>query len=415
MPIDISYTRKLNLNLTTFFFIICCFPWVSFSTNTFDSQPWPLLSGSIILLIDKQKRIPKYILVPIILTILGFIISLYQTNLDKSIYSNLTPFFIRTLFNFSSFYIVLILSWNAFSRGYEKLKLINTIKFTNFIYYIFAFVQYQFPSIVGFLTNSRGNWGNGRGLNSLTPEPTYFAFFLILSSLIIFAARGFSFKEDKLIHLLNIFTIIFIAQSASGIFILLILFFGNIVRRFLKLKISKKDLIIGILLTTGLLIIVPAFLQNRSIGSRFFILLLQTLENPNMIYLADESTRVRIGNIVLTIYIAFKNYLIPQGILGLTSAFNEHSYSFGGIFKESFNARLMTWIGDWIYTLGIFGLSSLSIFFIKIKSRLNSGVQNYFLAIFSFILLFSIPISFPFAAILISLLLTNPREEYLLD
>ncbi len=415
MSVDISYARKINLNITTIFFVICCFPWVNFSTNTFDSQPWALLSGSIILLIDKQKRIPKYILIPLILTILGFIISTYQTNLDEFNFSDLIPYVLRSLFNFSSFYIVLILSWNAFSRGYEKLKLINIIKFTNFIYYIFAFVQIQFPSIVKFLVNSRGMWGNERGLNSLTPEPTYFAFFLISSSLIIFAARGFSFKEDKLIHLMNIFAITFVAQSSSGIFILLILFFGNIVRRFLKLKISKKDFIIGTLVTTFLFIILPLISQNILIGRRFIDLFSKILENPNMIFLADESTRTRIGSIFLTIYIAFTNYLIPQGILGLYSAINEYSSSFGGIFKESFSGRLMTWIGDWIYTLGIFGLSSLSIFYIKIKSKMHSGVQYYFLAIFWFILLFSIPISFPFPAILISLLLTNSREEYLFE
>ena len=115
-----------------------------------------------------------------------------------------------------------------FSRGYDKLKLIKIVKLSNYIYYLFAIIEINSPTIIEFLGNSRPS--GGRGLTSLTPEPTFFAIFIIFSSLLIFAARGFSFKEDRITHFLNIFGVIFIAHSATGILILSIIFLGNIIR-----------------------------------------------------------------------------------------------------------------------------------------------------------------------------------------
>ena len=138
MSLNISNPRNIYLNLVTIFFFICGFPWVSFSSNNMDSQPWPLLFGSMILIIDKQKKIPKYLLISLTLTSLGLIFSIYQSILAHSSYLNLSPWILRSIANYSSFFVVLILSWNAFSRGYERLKLINIVKITTFIYYIFA-------------------------------------------------------------------------------------------------------------------------------------------------------------------------------------------------------------------------------------------------------------------------------------
>ena len=133
MLINNTYSKRIYLNFITIFFFVCCFPWVSFSTNTMDSQPWALLLGLIILLLDKQKRIPKYIAAAFILTFFGLNISIYRTfsmSYELNLV-NLAPWIFRAIANYSSFYIVLILSWNAFTRGYEKLKLIQIVKISN--------------------------------------------------------------------------------------------------------------------------------------------------------------------------------------------------------------------------------------------------------------------------------------------
>ncbi len=414
MFLDISNSRKIYLNFINLFFFICCFPWVSFSTNNMDSQPWPLLTGLIILLLDKKTKLPKFILLAFVLTFLGLIISTYHTfsmNSQLNIV-NLAPWIFRAFANYGSFYIVLSLSWNAFSRGYEKLKLIQIIKISTLIYYLFSIIEKFNPSIIEFIGNARPS--GGRGLTSLTPEPTFFAVFIIFSSLIIFASRGFSLKEDKYMHLLNIFGVIFIAQSASGILILSIIFLGNIIRRLLGLKINKKDILIIISTSTVLFIVIPLFLKEIIAGSRAYSLFLKFITNPANIYLVDESVRTRVGNIIVSIYIAFSKYLIPQGILGLKYVASEYTDIFNGVFIESNESKIMSWTGDWIFTLGIFGISSLLIFFIKIRNRIYTNSQHYFFAIFFIISFIAIPISFPFSAILISLLLTNQKDNNLI-
>ena len=201
MLLDIYDSKKINL--VSIFFILCCFPWVSFSTNELDSQPWVILLGSAVLLIDKNKKIPKYMLTAFILTIFGLVLSIYKTMTSAPAALDMTSWIIRSIANYGTFYVVLIISWNAFSRGYDKLKLIKIVKLSNYIYYLFAIIEINSPTIIEFLGNSRPS--GGRGLTSLTPEPTFFAIFIIFSSLLIFAARGFSFKEDRITHFLNIF------------------------------------------------------------------------------------------------------------------------------------------------------------------------------------------------------------------
>ena len=412
MLLNNSYYKKINL--VSIFFFICCFPWVSFSTNELDSQPWALLFGSLILFLDKNKKIPKYLLTALILSFLGLTISIYKTLTGGHNFEflGILPWIIRSIANYGSFYIVLIVSWNVFSRGYDKLNLIKIVKFSNYLYYLFSIIEVYIPSITQFIGNSRPS--GGRGLTSLTPEPTFFAVFLIFSSLIIFAARGFTFKEDKIIHLLNIFGVIFIAQSASGILILSIIFLGNVIRRILDLKISKKDIMILILLIIILSIIVPLFFKIIVSQTRAYSLFLKLIKNPATIYLVDESVRTRVGNIFVSIYIAFSKYLIPQGIVGLKYISSEYTHIFNGVFIESNESKIMSWNGDWIFTLGIFGISSLSIFFIKIKDMIYSNVQYYFVSIFFIISFIAIPVSFPFSAILFSLLLTNLKEKNLI-
>ena len=406
-------SRKIYLNFINIFFFVCCFPWVSFSTNSMDSQPWALLIGSLILLSDKRTKIPKYIFTAFVITFFGLIISIYRTSsMPESYPVDLAPWILRSIANYSSFYVVLILSWNALSRGYERLKLIQIVKISTLIYYLFSIIEYYFPSIIEFIGNARPS--GGRGLTSLTPEPTFFAVFIIFASLIIFAARGFSFKEDKYMHFLNIFGVIFIAQSASGILILSIIFLGNIIRRLLGLKINKKDIFILISLCIIFFIVIPLFLKDIIAGSRAYGLFLRLIANPTNIYLVDESVRTRVGNIIVSIYIAFSKYLIPQGILGLKYIASEYTNIFDGAFIESNESKIMSWTGDWIFTLGIFGISSLLIFFMKIRDRIYTNAQYYFLAIFFIISFIAIPISFPFSAILISLLLTNQKDKNLI-
>ena len=73
------------------------------------------------------------------------------------------------------------------------------------------------------------------------------------------------------------------------------------------------------------------------------------------------------GNIFVSLYIAFSKYFIPQGIVGLKFIASEYSDIFDGVFNESRESKIMSWTGDWIFTIGIFGISSLSIFFLKLE------------------------------------------------
>ena len=245
--------------------------------------------------------------------------------------------------------------------------------------------------------------GQGRGLTSLTPEPGFFGIYLIASSMLIILLNNFSVKKDARIHLINIISIIFLALSIMNFLYLLTFLFSFCVFKVLSLKIYKSYIFllpILILLFTGI-IYFDDFLSNYRIYDLGKVILL----NPYKFLvgsIGDNSSFWRIADIIYPLQISINNFFFPQGFSGLL--FKEGNVNFQSIF-ENYNSTIMSWLSSWIFSLGIFGIISLSTIFKSILKNYKSFKEYFFIYCFLIFTLTSIPLSFPLIPIIISVLL----------
>lgn len=374
----------------TFFYISCCFPWLSFSILDNDSQPWYVIIGSIILITNKDIKINKTILYSLIFTLLGIFFS-------ALINPNITSLLLRSTYNFLSFYIILIVSYSALVKGFNKYLLSKIFIFSNYIYILFSLIEIQFPSLIKFLSNWRTT--PNRGLTSLTPEPGYFGMYLILSSLLIITLNNFNFKSNRFIHFLNIFSIVFLALSAMNTLYLFIFFVSFTALKIFQLKIYRYYFLLIPFLIIGGFIIVRIELLN---DTRLFTLIEILINNPSSLLIGDLSIYRRISDFIYPLILSFQNFFIPQGLSGLI--FQEYDID---SFFYSGSSKLMSWISDWIYSLGFFSIISLGILLKRLVNISNSFNEIFVIFCFSLMTIQSIPVSSPFVPIFISIFLTQ--------
>lgn len=395
-----SYIKNKSINpfnINHLFFIICCFPWVSFSILPSDSQPWFTLLGVIVLISDKKIYIKKQIIYAIVVTSIGIIISISFNKNDNLLV-------LRNVYNFISFYIVLSVSYSLIKYRVNRETLLDIFKTCNYIYILFAFIQVVFPSLISFIIYYQIPSAD-RGLNSITPEPGFFGMYLIISSMVIICLDNFSIKRNFKIHIINIFSVIFLALSIMNFLYLFVFLLSFIFFKVLNLKIYKSYIFLLfplIILTIGVI-----FYDNSLSNFRIYSLGKQIIQQPFGLVLGligDNSSFLRISDIIYPIQISFNNYLLPQGLSG--TALKVGVYNFDSIFENN-NTVIMSWLSSWILYLGFFGITSIAILFKPILKNLNSFKEYFFIYCFSLFSLTSIPLSFPFMPIIIAILLQD--------
>ena len=138
---DFSYqsnSKKLNFDLqaiqklfSLIFVFFCLIPYASFGTNDLDSQPWPLLLGILTIFILKKVFCPKLIFLAISLLVIGLFWSLFITN-------SINFFSLRATYNYTSFFIVLIIFYTILRLHIPPIKL---IKATNYLWFLGVIIE----------------------------------------------------------------------------------------------------------------------------------------------------------------------------------------------------------------------------------------------------------------------------------
>ncbi len=378
----------LKIKFADLFLLSSLFPFVNFNITNFDTQPFTFLLGLVGLFLSYLSlEINKSFRASFILVLIALFVSAF-------VLQGQTYYLIRGFFNYISFFFYLFI----FAFLFKK-KLINEklIIFSNYLYIFFGLVQIVSPGIIEIFVKPRINYlfFTGRGLTSLTPEPSHFGVILILLSMLVFINSGFDFRKNIRLYVLNLFSIFFLSRSSSILLILIInltfIFIFNI-HKFLKFKYLKYFLL-------GLLFLFIGIFYTMNFDTRTSrILGFLNFQNfrDSIFYLIniDGSISERLQHILVPIIALFKDFGAPHSFVELskTARIINSELNIFNISTSSIN--LMSFLGDWFFTLGIFGVVALFLIFIPILFQKNSFQRSLVIGLIV-LLLTSVPISLP--------------------
>lgn len=364
------------------FTVVALFPWVSFSLNEMDMQPWGLIVGLIyiILFTGKLRVSPNYVL--------SFIIML--CGLSGAIYLSYNFGFLtfRAIYNFFGFFMF----YSIFLHIFIKYRTTNLLKFINYIWIVGGILELMNPDIMEIFGKVRTSID--RGSTSFAPEPSFFAANLIFLPILIVVLSNYNWRDNKYLLILNLITLLFVCRSAIGLSYIMVLFcvwLGYHLIRFKPSKIGVRILFLS-MISFGFIL---SLVSVSSEGTRITSLLLRLMtDGPMLLFKLDASMNERLAHIVFPIYGSIKDFFVPHGVDTFSETRVMLEPHFNGFFWYSMNTdKIMSWYGDWLYTLGAFGVISLACILWPAFSQSRENAWT-FLGI-SIILLSAIPISYP--------------------
>lgn len=358
--------------------IFSLFPFIKLFNFSTDTQPTSLILILIYfgIRINLLRRLPrdfKYLLLTLLILPLPILFN-YDQNQNFDL--------IRTTVGYFSFF------FHAVFFGTLKLNdQIEKIIKGSFHVYLFASILQFFSGSVFSNIINRGDhfiYGfYGRGLTSLTPEPTMYGLTIILILCLIHKLKNKIDKEHVYYSALSFLQISFLAKSTLATILLAVYIF------ILYLKwIYRPHIIIPI---TLIIYFSTNYISKDDRISQIFSTI---YENPKLI-LSDGSINLRISDIYYSFSSFFQN---PFGN-GATS-FSDYLYQAEGppFLLKSKLSRVMSFFGSILYSAGIFSLPFLYFLlknFLKVSLTISKNkylIFAFFLIVFTNSIQISLPI-----------------------
>jgi hypothetical protein len=342
-----EYSYRIWIKNLLLFFVF--FPYITLIDTPWSLQPYALFCSILFLITVKHRKTHLNIYILLFVAISSILIAFIKlSDLINSV---------RSVANYISMPIIV---WALYKINLSSIHVIKFVKLTAIIYFIVGILQLSIlPGFLSFLVPHQAGAefisSSGRGVSSLTPEPSYFGFIMLLYFFI-----GIITKE-RLLIIISLFSIIFLSQSFSVISVLVVVIF-----LFFTLK-SLKTFFISIFLSLIVIAILVSMLNNFSTETRSLILLSNlfadgfssTIEN-------DASAAGRLYHISYPIISAFTSFFIPFGYNGLPNG----------------DTRILSGIAGAIYELGFFSFLLLYVIcnilfcnnFLKINLKVGIGI-----------------------------------------
>lgn len=392
MGIQVSKLKSANYIIGSLFIFLSTIPW--FGLPFLDSQPWPVLAAVSFLFINVISspgniKFPKMAVVLLGFVVFGLLLGSFmgiQVNFE----------FYRGIVNYISIVFFIIAFYQYFKLYGFPLKI---LMFSNIVWLVIGSVQLFIPGIVSSFVALRTTVG--RGVTSLSPEPTYFAIYLFFSSWLILL--GTKYRPDKKIKVLlicNLLSMLLLAKSAMvALFLAIVVFFLILQKMSFSVKSLKAGLVI-LLMVVFAYIGVTSFMPNTRIAT---LLKLMVTINPVDLIGLDASVNARFASVIVPIQGFIYNLGLPGGFMSFEVVSDQILGAYGEYFESSrLDSRIMSWNGALLYELGIFGILIWIILFNKL---LNGTKKRRYELIILFIILFSaIPLAFPLIPMMFAVL-----------
>jgi hypothetical protein len=386
------YVIKIVGGIAVFLSLI---PWFSFGLLGGDSMPWPFIGYLFFFLSFKIPTIivPKNFIVFFVVLICGLSIALLMSN--NIIHENT----FRSLYNYLGVVVFYLGFFNYLIKYGFPMHIFIAV---NIIWLLFALLEAFFPEIALIFSTSRT--GSGRGVTSLAPEANFFGMYLFFSSWLMLV--GSNYKPGKYLMCLIFFNLIFIVLGAKSSMIIIYLMFSAIIfmaYSFIKLKWKKK--LIKNLVTFGIFLFIGGSFINKNLEGSRYLNLLNKLQNEvslSDLFFLDGSLNHRLEHLVYSMHGAVNNFLIPAGFDTFIHMKDNLDFTYNYYFwygEPSY--KIMSWSGDWLFQLGVFGLIFVSYLF-YISSD-GSRIRRAELFLLTILLCSAVPLAFPLISMLLAL------------
>lgn len=384
------------------FLFLSLVPWLSLGFNNLDSQPWAFIFSLIFLFfIWRGLKAPRYSLALLTFIAFGVFFAILLTEVRGAFAV------LRAVISYLSVPLIYIAAYNYILRYGFPIKLLLTV---NYIWLLIGILELYIPYIGGVFSGQRTT--PDRGVTSLAPEPTYFAIYLFFSSWILFQSRAlnnWNLVGIKKILLFNFLGVVFLAKSSMVMVFYLIVILYFFLSNFFSLHFSKKAIrrfVFIIFFAAASLPVVFYFLEGSRLA-KLSSLLFTDFSFYNLAY-HDASINQRVEAIYFSVVGGLNNFLIPGGLDSFAGKRDYLLEYTGGFFWNLTNSdKIMSWVGAFIYELGLFGLLSIILLFAGSYYKF-SGSKAHFLILF--VVLFSaIPVAFPLVPILFALYAIQKR------
>jgi hypothetical protein len=390
---------KINTFSNILLFLVL-FPYFSLINTPFDTQPFAVIFSILIfsiLLIRKDNDLSFPF--PLWELFLIFIYAIGIFFINSNYYYGM-----RSLAGYASVFFITFASYKTFK--YINIKIYI---FSIYIWLFFGVVQLLFNKNFGSWLVPRMSTSVGRGVTSLTVEPSYYAtvciFALILNELFYKNAK-YNRKVYYIIMCMLVFQTI-ISFSGLGFLFLIVFFFSKCISLIFFDRGIKRYRIL-FYSTIILFLIILLFLYLPALQyTRAGILLRSGLRGPMTLLFTDQSLADRVSHVLLSFYSLLYSYGIGLGLGTWGDYSNLLTVSAGGRIEEIANmwlstgGRIMSGWGSVIYEIGIFGVLFVMVFLwiMFVGSRRNKEMKSvYFMSMLTigFVMLMAVPIAFPF-------------------
>lgn len=375
------------------------FNWVGFGLLNLDSQPYAFIMFTLFLIsIYKSIKLPTHAVAIFFLILAGSIIAVANTN---DVFSFIAG---RAIFNYLSFYVIFLGFYNYLVRfGFPH----RLFYFSAVIYLLGGIVEIFKPELIEIFAPRRTS--ADRGATSFAPEPTFFAILLFFSSWLMLVANGYRLKSRAAIIFAQIGAIVLLAKSSMGALFLAIAFQAVVVGNFFRTRIKKKAILSAFL---AVLVLIPLslYLHVQLGDSRLLSVILKLQGEVDIldIFFLDASMNHRLEHVVFSLHSAVLNLMVPAGFDSF-SIHREYLLNFynGYFWYGGAGEKVMSWLGDWILQLGIFGLA---IMVLLSSASFDRSYRSFLEQIVLFLILLSaIPVAFPLVPMLFATFIHRKR------
>lgn len=383
--------KNLRIGVVDYVLLLAIFfPWVSFSTNNLDTQPWILVLFPAYLFLyfvfKKELKFRRDILYFSVLILFSVFVAVFFNfnGGDINYYNLLRSLASYTIFIFSILFFYFFALKNA-DRLYSILYLFN------FIWLLIGFIQFIFGKyIFSFLVVVRTS--EERGVTSLAPEPTFFALVLLFFNLMYLVGKKYNMnKMDSVVFYTNIIFIFFIAKSSLGIVLVPLLFILMVFKKITFSLLFK----VGILLAVTLVVMFQ-FMEGSRVHTILSIIM---SEGFIKLILLDASVLSRFLSIVYPFFVSIENLFLPGGFNGFNS-FGSMSFLIGGdLVTYQSSEKIMSYIGSIFFELGFLSISIFFFIFYLIYDKTLFSIFEF--AVLNVILLNALTVAFTFVPVLL--------------
>ncbi|MER9133402.1 hypothetical protein [Mesorhizobium sp. M0768] len=358
------------------FVVSCLFPYVEIYNFGTDLQPTALIFGAILVVLAYMSQeglsLSWVEWLFILVTFFAFILMLLELP---------DPLAVRGFVTYLSFSIVVIASKVAI--GYIR-NLVGIVSVCGILYALCGVIQIIVdPNLfVAIVPIDRSAYGlGGRGVESLTPEPTFFAFHLILLSLVRYQYGRKTYGE--------MLAVVFLSKSASGAATLMPLLFSARHRR--------VALAISAVIAVGLL--ASALTLALKGGGRVEHVAELVASSDMQSLLKDQSVNDRVGSIVLSVTSVIFDAGYPHGFVSWRRYVEQSDWYYSTFpYVSGFHGRIHSGIGAVLFECGLIGLLFLVAIFAQIREL---GFITFSVAFL--LLLQSTPLAQPMFALIVAM------------